>query len=463
MTVLMDIPGQVKKTIDTHSMLSREGGNGVLIGLSGGADSVCLMVVLSRLKDEYGLKLHAVYIDHGLRPDETPGEAAFAKNLCQSLGVEFHTEKINVISYAEKEGLGKQEAARELRYKAFDSWLVRLGLAKIAVAHNADDQAETFLMRFLRGAGPKGLSAIPPVRGKIIRPLIETPRAEIEEFLGREEIGYITDPSNLKEDYLRNRIRLSVVPVLKEINPSFVSAATRTANVLAEEERYFESVVLKTIMRLLHNKADGEVEFFLSPLESLDIVILRRVLRKMLDITAGLRGVEFTHIEDIIKLVKKGAPGDRINLPHGVRAIKKYSTFLITTKVPSRVEPANMEGPGELEVPGTGKIIKVYFAEKGFQPGEPKKTYLFDADRVSFPLVIRARQDGDFFCPAGLAGSRKKLQDFFVDEKVPRDQRDAVPLIISGEDIMLVCGMRADERFKPTDETRRLLVIECRV
>ncbi|MDA8157032.1 MAG: tRNA lysidine(34) synthetase TilS [Actinomycetota bacterium] len=458
----MDLLDQIKKTIDSHSMLSREGGNGVLIGLSGGADSACLTVVLPRLKDEYGLELHAVYIDHGLRPDETPGEAAFAKNLCQSLGVEFHIEKIDVIPFAKKEGLGKQEAARELRYKAFDSWLTRLGLAKIAVAHNADDQAETFLMRFLRGAGPKGLSAIPPVRGKIIRPLIETPRVEIEEFLGREEIGYITDPSNLKEDYLRNRIRLSVVPVLKEINPSFVLAATRTANVLAEEERYFESIVLKTIMRLLHNKADGEVEFFLSPLESLDIVILRRVLRKMLDITAGLRGVEFTHIEDIIKLVKKGAPGDRINLPHGVRAIKKYSTFLITTKVPSRVEPATMEGPGELEVPGTGKIIKVYYAEKGFQPGEPKKMYLFDADRVSFPLVIRARQDGDFFCPAGLAGSRKKLQDFFVDEKTPRDQRDAVPLIISGGDIILVCGMRADERFKPTDETRRLLVIECR-
>ena len=455
----MDILKQIKKTIDTHSMLSREGGNGVLIGLSGGADSVCLTVALSRLKDEYGLELHAVYVDHGLRPDETPAEAAFAKNLCQSLGVQFHTENIDVLAFAKKEGLGKQEAARELRYKAFDSWVARLGLTRIAVAHNADDQAETFLMRFLRGSGPKGLSAIPPVRGKIIRPLIETQREDIEEFLGNEGISYITDPSNLKEDYLRNKLRLSVVPVLKEINPSFISAVTRTARVLAEEERYFESAVLKTIMRLLHRKEEGEVEFFLSPLESLDIVILRRVLRKALDLTSGLRGVEFTHIEDIIKLVKRGSPGDRIDLPHGVRAIKKYSTFLITSRVPVRIGQAILEAPGELEF--GEKTIKAYYAEKDFKPGDPKKIHLFDGDKVHFPFVIRTRQDGDFFCPRGLGGGRKKLQDFFVDEKVPRDERDAVPLIVCGEDIILVCGMRADERYKPTDDTQRLLVIEC--
>ena len=174
-------------------------GDRVLIGLSGGPDSVCLLHALNNLKDEYKLALHAIYIDHGLRPDEIPAEIEFCKKFCETLGVPFITKSFDVKSYAMDYGLNKQEAARELRYKAFDETSLEINASRIALAHNTDDQAETFFMRILRGTGQRGLTGIPPVRGKIMRPLIEIERKDIEEFLDSISQSFMVDSSNLKK------------------------------------------------------------------------------------------------------------------------------------------------------------------------------------------------------------------------------------------------------------------------
>ncbi|GAB4389553.1 MAG: tRNA lysidine(34) synthetase TilS [Thermodesulfovibrionales bacterium] len=452
----MGLLKKVSSTIKKHSMLC--GDETVLVGLSGGPDSVCLLVALRKLFP--GLKLHALYIDHGLRPGETPGEIAFCRGLCETVGAEFSTREADVRGLAEESGMGKQEAARELRYHILEAEALRMKATRIALGHNLDDQVETFFMRVLRGTGPRGLMAIPPVRGKIIRPLVDTGRTEIEGFLREEGVGHVVDSSNLAEDYLRNRIRHRLMPVLRELDPGVMDTLGRTMEIIREEERHMEVAVTKALMKIITRKGKQFIELFSVPLESMDRVILRRVLRRAVEETAGLRGIGFTHVEDIIELASRGRPGDRITLPRGIRAVKKYSTLLITSEPPARIGPRVLEGEGTAEFPEAGVAVTARIAEEPPKGGGPERAVL-DAGKAPFPLVVRPRRDGDHFYPSGF-GRRKKLQDFFVDEKVPRDERDSVPVVESGGEIVWVAGMRADERFMPSEGTRRFLVLELR-
>ena len=578
---MKSLPEKVRLTIKRYNMLlSRQT---VLIGLSGGPDSVCLLHILSGLKEEMSLSLYAAYIDHGLRPLDLPGEIQFCKELCERLSVPLKIRAVNVKEFAVQKGLSRQEAARQLRYQSLQEIAQEVGASRIALGHNADDQVETFFINILRGTGPKGLSGIPPVRANIIRPLIEIERREIEEFLDKNGINYIIDPSNLKDIYLRNRLRHKIIPELKRINPSFTETMIRSMRILREEEGYFDIIVTKTLMRLISsrnsaterpsnghlcdsaterqsdshidekilpckklshyrtdarshyflsycrtNAKEGRIELFLSPMEAIDIVILRRVFRRVIDEIMGLREVSFRHIEDILELVTKGRSGDRLYLPEGVRIIKGYSTLIITTEPPVRIGNYTLSIPGEVLIKETGVRIKAeilseqqmgstescrtsevessqaagisrniniflplwkrgikgdlkmkcpFFYKISPGPSFPKRGIMeltslsfknccctalprycaiFDADKVSSTLTIRPRQKGDFFYPMGF-GKRKKLQDFFVDEKVPRDERDSIPVVLSGSDIIWIAGLRADERFKVGEGTRRFL------
>jgi len=454
----MSLTEKAAEAIRKHSMLA--GGETVLVGLSGGPDSVCLLTVLHALAPDMRLKLRAVYVDHGLRSDETPDEIEFASDLCMKLDVPFSVKQVNVRPYAKRHGLSLQDAARTLRYEALEEAAAEAGADAIALGHNLDDQVETFLMHILRGSGPRGLSGIPPVRDNIIRPLIETERREIEGFLDSEGISYIIDSSNLKDDYLRNRLRADIMPALKEINPSIAETLARTTEILRDEDRYLELEVTKTLMRLISRKTDASIELFLAPLEGMDRVILRRVLRRSVEATEGLRGIGFKHIEDIVQLIKAGSPGDRLYLPRDVRAIKKYSTLLLTSEPPQRLGTYALM-PGEEAVLREAGLVLSARIEEEAPAGANSGTAALDAGKVKLPLTVRARAEGDFFYPEGF-GKRKKLQDYFVDEKVPRDERDTVPIVASGEDIVWVGGMRADARFAAGAGTNRFLVLELR-
>jgi tRNA(Ile)-lysidine synthase len=450
---------KVKATIAKHSMLS--GGDRVLVGLSGGPDSVCLLTVLHKLKDELSLKLHAVYVDHGLRPGETPGEIEFCKKLCEGLSIPFVVRFVEVNTYAKEQGMNKQEAARELRYKAFDEVFADIRADRLAMGHTADDQVETFFMRFFRGSGPKGLSGIPPVRARIIRPLIEVERNDIEKFLDEEGVNSMVDSSNLKEDYLRNKLRLLVMPEIRKINPGILETVSRTMDILREEEKYFDLIVTMTLMKLISRKTDLCIELFLTPMEAMDKVILRRVLRRAIDETRSLRSMEFIHIEDIIDLIKKGRHGDRLYLPKGLRVIKTYSTLVITSEVPQRLQTLTLAVPGEVVLKEIRATLKASVEDKAVSFQDGKTVAVFDADKVGTVLTIRAREKGDVFYPMGF-GKRKKLQDFFVDEKVPRDERDSIPILVSGNGIVWIAGYRGDEKFKVTEKTIRFLILEFR-
>lgn len=440
----------------------------VLVALSGGPDSVCLLRVLEGLKEEFRLNLQALYVDHGLRPEEVEGEKKFCGNLCTKFGISFLMKFIDVTSYAKVNKLNRQEAARELRYKIFEETAHEVNAEKIALGHTADDQAETLLMRLLRGTGPTGLSGIAPVRGKFIRPLIEVQRKEIEHYLAEGKIDFIVDSSNLKRDYLRNEIRLSLIPLIKHMNPGIINTLARTASIFREEERYFEILVAKTLMKLISGKTESHIELFLGPLEAMEKIILRRTLRRAIDETRGLHGISFVHIEDIIELIKKGASGDRLYLPHGIRVIKEYSTLILTSDPPVRLDKYNLNVPGKMVLKEAGVLVYASLGKTQDFEGTSqsvgkhtdfKTSAIFDAERLIFPLIIRSREKGDFFYPLGFS-KKKKLQDFFVDEKVPRDERNVIPLIVSGDDIVWVVGYRGDDRFKVTNETKKILKLE---
>lgn len=458
----MTILQKVRETIKRYSMLSAR--DHVLIGLSGGPDSVCLAVILDKLKEDFNISLSAVYIDHGLRPDETIREREFCEGFCEGHQISFHYRSIDAEKYAKDKGRNLQEAARELRYEALEDVAHQIKASCIALGHNADDQAETVLMRLFRGSGRKGLTGIPPLRGKIIRPLIEVERRDIEEYVLREfemqnakcKIPFVVDSSNLKDKYFRNWIRSSVMSEIKKKNPSVVEDICRTAEIFREEEEYLEVIVTKTLMRLISRKSDSAIELFLMPLLTTEIPILRRVLRRAIGATTGLRGIKFVHIEDIIKLIKAGKSGDSINLPEEIRVIRGYSILEITADKPVTLSEYEIEPPCEILLKELDVVLKAAFDDEGRDTGDGISSVLLDAGRMTFPLRVRARVSGDFFYPAGF-GKKKKLQDFFVDEKIPRDARDKVPIVVSGNDIIWVAGHRADERFKVTEGTEKHL------
>ncbi|MDP3297439.1 MAG: tRNA lysidine(34) synthetase TilS [Thermodesulfovibrionia bacterium] len=461
----MELLKKVKETINKYSMLSE--GDNVIIGLSGGPDSVCLGIILHKLRVDFNLTLNAVYIDHGLRPDEVENEKAFCKDFCNNFGIGFFTKAIDVKKYAKDRKLNLQEAARELRYHAYEEVSKKAGAAKIALGHTADDQTETFFMMLLRGSGMKGLSGIPPVRGKIIRPLIEIERKEIEEFFFQNSslftlhssLPFIVDSSNLKKDYFRNWIRLMIIPEFKKKSPALVKSISRMADILREEDAYLEIIVTKTLMRLISRKSADAIELFLSPLETMGKPILRRILRRAVSETEGLKSIDFIHIEDMIELIKRGKSGDRVYLPKGIRVIKNYSTMVITSRPPQKISTYTINVPGEVVLNEIKAVIKASAGNKSDDYGDGKITTVFDADKIGTVLTVRPRENGDFFYPSGF-GKRKKLQDFFVDEKVPRDERDSIPIVVSGNDIVWVAGFRGDERFKAAADTKRFLKLE---
>ncbi len=454
----MDILSTVEETVKKYYMLY--GGESVLVALSGGPDSVCLLHVLQRMKENWRLRLHAIYIDHGLR-EEAKQEIEFCRALAEELGVGFTSYSIDVKSFAEHEGLSVQEAARFLRYRLFEEEAIRQDFDRIATGHHADDQAETILIRLLRGTGPVGLAGIPPVRGKVIRPLIELERWMIEDYLREQGLRYMMDASNLKRDYLRNRVRLDLMPILKRYNPKIVKSLYRTAQILREENDFIEVKVTKALMRLISRKDSEKIELFLAPMENLERVILRRALMRAINEVKSLKGISSDHIEDIIDLIYEGQTGARIYLPDDIRVIKGYSTLIITARKPERIKECELKIPGETVIKEASMVLITSIHSELDELGDGKVMAVFDFDSLKMPIKIRARRPGDYFYPFGL-GKRKKLQDFFVDAKVPRDQRDSVPIMISGEDIAWVVGYRMDDRFRVTPDSQRILKIIVR-
>jgi tRNA(Ile)-lysidine synthase len=457
---------RVRRTIDRYRLLEKD--DRLIVGVSGGVDSMVLLHLLNACREAFDLSLIVAHVNHGFRPEESEREAELVQKESARLCLPFEYGKFNVREFQKLGGLSPQDAARRIRFHFFYDLLHKHRAQKIALGHNADDQVETVLLRLIRGAGVRGLKGILPVReGRVIRPLLEVWREEIDSFALRKKIPFLCDSSNLKNDYLRNRIRLSLIPFIEgEYQPNFKETLLRTAHILREEDDYLEKGAEEAYRKIVH-EAKEALGFNFSEYQSLHRAIQWRVIKKILEkrLDGGMtpedgRGTESHKIH---QKLHQASPSFRIELPHGFWVEKRYDLVLfgkqeVKPSVPFEVE---LISPGHTLVEEIGKEVVIEETDRdrlGDTSGPPDMAVM-DYENLRFPLKMRNFRPGDRFCPLGVKGSQK-LKDFFIDHKVPRFERPRIPLLVSEERIVWIVGYRIDERVKITERTKKVLKVK---
>lgn len=468
---------KVRKQIKKQNMIEKN--DRIIVGLSGGADSVCLLLVLEKLREELGFSLEAVHIEHGIRGEESRQDAMFSKQLCEMKQIPFYMISLDVPSYAECHGLGLEEAARILRYEAFEQ-LGKEKSGKLALAHHMEDNAETILFQLVRGSVLSGLCGIRPVRTSekgltYIRPLLCLYRKEIERFLEQDAQDYCIDSTNQTLEYSRNYLRHRVIPELENINTQAVSHINETAGYLSEIRDYIEVQVQRYWEEI--STVDKGVVLDITKLENLHVVLQRELIYKAIGILAGgKKDISAVHVEQVLSLLTNQS-GREISLPSGVRARKEHNNirfFCVNVKDENDDKLESVEISQELleQLKNTTKPIELCFGEKKqritinvlkntFEEGEiPLKTYTkwLDYDKIKTGFCIRTRQSGDYLIYDNL-GHRKKLKQYFVDEKIPISKRDEILLLAQEHQVIWVVGGRMSEYAKVTEQTRTLIEI----
>ncbi len=448
---------KVRNTISRYQMISF--GDRIVVGVSGGPDSVCLLDILNNLRNDLGIELVAAHFDHGFRPDEDGNETLFVKSLAMSLGLPFETQKAG----SNMEGTGSlEEAARYARYCFFDEVKDKSSALKIATGHTLNDQAETVLMRLLRGSGASGLAGIPPVRdGRIIRPLINLTRDEVISYTESRGLKYVTDSSNYETHFLRNRIRLEVLPQLKEIQPQVIELMGQTAEIMKRDDEWMEAEATAWVEKSAEISKKFRVRIPLSLFKQLPEALKFRIIRHALKISGGtLRRVTLQHIEDVISLVIGEKPQAQIHMPNGLVVARSYDKLVFDVREEEEFSEYSyaMDGPGAFYLDAQGYTISIREIEKTEIPDMSSSpwTAYFDADQITYPLEIRNFRPGDRFIPFGMSG-HKKLKDFFIELKIPSQDRSRIPILTYNEKPIWVCGIRIDDRYKVTDETKNVL------
>lgn len=424
----------------------------IVAGLSGGADSVALLHILCSLKEEFGWRITAVHIHHGLRGKEADGDAAFAEEFCAKLGVPCVVRKVDVKAEAKARKLGEEETGRLLRYAAFREIAGADGY--IAVAHHRKDQAETMLMRLCRGTGLKGLTGMSPVREKICRPLLRCSRAEIEQYCRENGLMWREDATNQEETYTRNKLRLRVLPLLEEINPKTVEHMAETAELLSAEEDFLELQAAACYEKVKADAPKGEVRLKRKELQALHPAMRKRVLRKAMAafLQTDLSQAQIEALEDLLEK----ETGKSRDFLEGVHAENRYDLLVLTMKK-EKAEGYQYALPlGErVFISETGVHITAWTGEKRELLSEDTKC--FDFDKIHGELFCRSRKTGDVI---SLKNGRKKIKDLFIDEKIPRNERETFPLIAVGEEVLWAVGLRVSEKFQLDEYTKKYLYVK---
>ncbi len=410
-------------------------GDKILVGLSGGADSVCLTHALWSVKEEVGIEIMTAHVNHMIRGARAAHDALFASEFSRSLGLKCVTAEINIPKIAKVNALSEETAGREERYKFFAQTLERYGFNKIATAHNLNDSAETITMNFMRGGALSGLSGIPAKRGDIIRPLLGISRAEIEDYCRENSLNYVTDATNADDKYTRNRIRNTLIPFIeRDFNPDFINGVTRNAEIIRAEDEYMSDTAKEEYRRIVKNHT---VE--ISELLSCHTAVARRIVRLMISSRGDAAQADF--VLKTLELAEKNKSGSYINLPGGKTARVEYGRLIIGDSDKPRPFEYRLPIGADVSVPEAGIYVRADIAANRRDDGAQ---YFSGVDEND--LIIRSRRNGDYFYPAGMSG-RKKLKDYFIDEKIPRSERDKTPIITSGADIVCIVGYRRDRRF----------------
>lgn len=436
-----------------------EEGEGVVLGVSGGADSVCLLLIMHEISIKMNLSLYVVHINHGIRGNEADSDERYVEQLCTETGVWCKSFHYDIPALSRETGMSEEEAGRKMRYETFKKVLIENKASKIAVAHNSDDSVETVLYNMCRGTGIKGVTGIPAVRGNIIRPILCCSRKEVEQYLGSINFRYCTDSTNLKNDYTRNKIRNELLPYLRDnINSRSQEHIMSLASQLQDIGEYMKEQVLKAYMECVKENKDN-IMISKSLFVNYPKIIKQEIVRKCIENQAGkLKDITSVHIESVINIIENGT-GRRINLPYSIVCENVYDDCYI------RKQTLEYDDAGEeidIKIPGTyhllnGSVID-FKLENSINFEEKLYTKWFDYDKIINAIKLRYRESGDYLTVSD--GGHKKLKSYLIDEKVPREQRGKIPLLADDHHIMWVIGYRISEAYKITSNTKNVLKVQ---
>ncbi len=466
----------VKQTISKYQMVTK--GNKILIGVSGGPDSVALLNILMSLKAVFSLDLGVAHFNHGIRKEDAENDAAFVSSLARDLELPFYMEKRDVPAYKKKHGLSVEQAGRRLRYDFFHRVRKIHGFDAVAVGHHSDDNAELVLMALFRGSGPLGLSGIPPVRNhSIIRPLIRLSRSEIHRYLEIKGLKYVEDATNQDETYLRNKVRHQLIPLLKEhYNPRITDSLNRLSEILRLEEDWIHHHLMPELETAILNFQDGEVVLSVSELGKKHPAVKRRIIRMALEKVKGdLKKITLFHIDAVAGLLHKGSVFSRLDLPDRILVLRETENIIISKKnrplrtilyqpnvKTSRSFFYKLAEPDRVYIEEIDAVLS--FCEIDIENipdicSAGQNIAFFDMKKIMLPLILRNFQPEDRFVPQGL-DKPLHVKKFLKNRHVPGSDRWNVPVLLDKRGIIWVVGYRIDESVKVTEKTKRVLVSE---
>ena len=443
-------------------------GDRIIVGVSGGKDSVCLLHILNELKDEMNLSLMVVHVNHGIRGEAADSDAEFVKEMALSMGLPFRIETVDVREIARIKRISEEEAGRLMRYDTMEILRLRNGYDLVAVAHHQDDVAETVLFNLVRGTGPKGLSGISAKRDAIIRPILFAQSKEIEEYIRENKLAFHEDATNQEIVYTRNKIRLQVFPYLeKEINAKAKAHVAEAARRIALQNQYIEKEAQKAYMKVVVMDG-GEYNYTIEEFTRFEPVIQVEVIRLVLsNLINNAKDVEQVHYQMIMDLAQKEV-GKRVNLPQGIVVTRTYDTiiFQIERESDRSTEQittcCNPPFAVETEVDAEQYYLRFQIREEEVNMEEiPQKDYTkwLDYDKIEGDIFLRTPREGDYLT-LDEEGRHKKLSRYFIDNKVPAEKRGDELVVADGKHILLIVSSgRISQHYKITENTKRVLVI----
>lgn len=456
------IVDRVRSTINKYSLLEK--GDKVVLGLSGGPDSVCLLHILKQLESEYNISIYAAHLNHQIRGIEAQKDVMYISQLCDSLGVKFFVKSINVPKYCEENGLSIEEGARKLRYEMFYEIKQKTKSNKIAIGHNLNDQAETILMRMMRGTGLQGLKGIDYKRDDtIIRPILDIERSSIEAYCEQHNLNPRIDSTNLENIYTRNKIRLDLIPYMQEnFNNNIVESICRMGNNLKLDSDYIEQEGINKFKEVSKSQYDGKVEIALDKYINLHKAIKTRIIRNSIKYILGdTNFVDQKHIEDILELEDDNKINKKLVLPRGLFVYRNNESILFTNKEITYEEieySYRLPKDGVIKIKELGVFVetKTISIERFKSMKVDKSSKVFDLDKFKGGIIVRNRESGD---KIKLAGGSKKLKNLFIDLKIPREERCKVPVVVDENEVVCVGNYKMSENYKIDANTKEVLKI----
>ena len=449
----MQMEDRILKSIENYKLI--ENGDTIIVGASGGPDSQFMIYMLNSLKSQIDFEIILAHLNH-LHRKEARNDENLVRKTAEELNLKFFTRARSMDDYAKKLKLSSEDAGRRLRYEFFNDLAKEYKNPKIAVAHNKDDQAETVLMRIIRGTGLDGLRAMDYKSGNIIRPILDIKKSEIIAYLDFKKIPYAIDHTNFENDYTRNKIRLDIIPKLEEINPRVVDQIYSLSELAKDDLEVLDGVIGDKFAELSDIKKD-KIIFDKAKFDKTNPAILRRIIRKAIETLNGeIKDISRENIDEFLTIRDLGT-GKKI-IKDRLRLRKSYDSYILEIKKTKDKfeEEIYLENVDLINFDGLYIKTSIINSKKY---EKSKNIGYFDYDKLTFPLKVRTRKNGDRFTPLGHR-SEKKLKDFFMDQKVDREKRDEIPLIISNEKIIWLTGLRISDDFKVTESTKRILKIE---